>query len=84
MTQKIKNMRQFYRTLGSNTRLAIRITFISILTLLCIAVYTHTATSNPFYYEFLSICNDLLSVTKSVAVVGFLGTITVFGIEKNN
>ncbi len=83
MMQKIKNVRTFYQSLGSYTRLAIRITFICILTLLCVAVYTYTATSNPFYYEFLSICDDLLSVTKSVGVVGFVGTMIFAYIEKN-
>ena len=83
MTEKIKNMRTFYKTLGSNTRLAIRITLISIFTLLCISIYTYTATHNPFYYEILSISYDLLSVIKRVAAIGFVGTMILFGLEKN-
>lgn len=84
MTEKIKNMKLFYKTLGSNTRLAIRMTIISISTLLCISIYTYTATHNPFYYEILSISYDLLNVIKSVAAVGFIGTMILFGLEEKN
>lgn len=82
MKQRIKDVRNFYQDLGSYTRLIIRITFISFFTLITIAVYTYTATNNPFHYEFLSICDELLNVAKSVAVVGFVGTITLGYIEK--
>ncbi len=82
MTEKIKEVRTFYQCLGGYTRLIIRITFISVFTLIAIAVYTYTATSNPFHYEFLSICDELLNVAKSVAVVGFVGTLAVFRFEK--
>ena len=82
MKQRIKDVRTFYQGLGSYTRLIIRITFISFFTLITIAVYTYTATNNPFHYEFLSICDELLNVAKSVAVVGFVGTITLGYIEK--
>ena len=82
MKQRIKDVRNFYQDLGSYTRLIIRITFISFFTLISIAVYTYTATNSPFHYEFLSICDELLNVAKSVAVVGFVGTITLGYIEK--
>ena len=82
MKQRIKDVSNFYQDLGSYTRLIIRITFISFFTLITIAVYTYTATNSPFHYEFLSICDELLNVAKSVAVVGFVGTITLGYIEK--
>lgn len=82
MKQRIKDVRNFYQDLGSYTRLIIRITFISFFTLITIAVYTYTATNNPFHYEFLSICDELLNVAKSVAVVGFVGTLIFFRFEK--
>ena len=82
MKQRIKDVSNFYQDLGSYTRLIIRITFISFFTLITIAVYTYTATNNPFHYEFLSICDELLNVAKSVAVVGFVGFLMIGYIEK--
>ena len=82
MKQRIKDVRNFYQDLGSYTRLIIRITFISFFTLISIAVYTYTATNSPFHYEFLSICDELLNVAKSVAVVGFVGFLMIGYIEK--
>ena len=81
---KIKNIRDFYKNLSSNTRLLIRITSICVFSLLIISIYTYTATNNPYYYEFLSISEELLQVTKSVGVIGFIGTITIFSIEKKH
>lgn len=75
-------MRIFYKCLGSNTRFMIRVTLITILTLLCTAIYTYTATSHPLYYEFLSMCDELLSTARSVAAVGFLGVPGVYALEK--
>ncbi len=84
MIQQMKKLHGFYRTLGTNTRLVIRVTFISIITLLVISVYTYTSTNNPFYYEFLTICDELLNVTRSVAVVGFVGTLLFGYLERDN
>lgn len=75
-------MRLFYKELGSNTRFMVRVTLITIFTLLGVAIYTYTATSHPLYYEFLSICDELLSTARSVAVVGFAGVLGVYALEK--
>lgn len=82
MIKELKDIKNFYRTLGSNTRLMIRITFISVICLTLTAIYAYTATDNPFHYELLRISDDLLEVTKSVAVIGLLGTLIFSYLEK--
>ena len=82
MIQEFKNMRAVYQKLGSNTKLVIRITLICVITLLSLAIYTYTASDNPLYYEFLTICDELLNVTKSIAIIGFIGTLAFGYIEK--
>ncbi len=82
MINKIKNVKTFYRSLGSNTKLIIRITLICVITLILMSVYAYTATHSPFHYELLLICDDLLEVTKSVAVVGLLGTLMFSYLER--
>lgn len=83
MIQEIKNIRLFYKGLGSNTRLVIRVTLITVFTLLCTAIFTYSSTDHPLYYEFLSTCDELLNVTKSVAAVGFVGALGINCLEAN-
>lgn len=82
MIKELKNIKNFYRTLGSNTRLMIRITLISVICLTLTAIYAYTATDNPSHYELLRISDDLLEVTKSVAIIGLVGTLGFGYVEK--
>ncbi len=82
MLERLQNIKNFYKTLGSNTKLMIRITFITVICLLLAAIYAYTATHTPFHFELLKISDDLLECTKSVAVIGFTGTLILNGLEK--
>ena len=75
MIKKLNDIKKFYKTLGSNTRLMIRISVISVTVLIIMAIYSYTATYNENYYELLKIADDLLECTKSVAVTGFMGVL---------
>ena len=83
MIKDIKNIRSFYRTLGTNTRLAVRISFITVTCTLLTAIYAYTATDNPHYYNLLSISDDLLELTRTFAFIGFTGTLVVGYAEGN-
>ena len=82
MLEKIENMKKTYRTLGSNTRFMIRISFISVIVLLLSAIYAYTATHSENHYELLKIADDLLECSKSVAITGFAGVLVVSYMEK--
>ncbi|MBQ8183689.1 MAG: hypothetical protein IJ025_07330 [Clostridia bacterium] len=82
MIKDIKNIRAFYRTLGSNTRLVIRISFITVICTILTAIYTYTATDNSNYYTLLTISDDLLELARSFTFVGFISTLAVGYIEK--
>lgn len=77
MLTKFKNIRAFYRTWGTNTRLVIRITLITVVCTLLASVYAYTATFSPNHFDLLRISDDLLEMAKSVAGIGFIGTLVV-------
>lgn len=70
-------MRAFYKTLGSNTRLVIRITIITVICTILAAIYAYTATHSPNYFNLLRISDDLLELTRSFALLGFATTLVV-------
>ena len=82
MNEKIKNIKCFYKTLGSNTKLMIRTTLITVTTLILTAIYAYTATHTPMHYELLKISDDLLECTKSVATTGFIWILILSYLEK--
>lgn len=82
MINEIKNIREFYRTLGSNTRLVIRISIITISCTLLAAIYAYTATHSPNYFNLLRISDDLLELTRALAFLGFACTLIVGYAEK--
>ena len=82
MIKELKKKKNVDRTLGRNTLQMILITLISEICLTLTAIYAYTATDNPSHYELLRISDDLLEVTKSVAVVGLVGTLGFGYVEK--
>lgn len=81
----LKKACEGYRSLGTNTRLIIRITLILILSLLTATMYALTATHAENHYELLLLTDELIQCAKSIAGIGTLGIIIV-GIteEKSN
>lgn len=82
MFNEFKKAKQIYSDLGGKTRLIIKISLISAISLILTAVYTHTATENPHYYELLKLSDALLEMAKTVTVTGFLATVISAYCEK--
>lgn len=80
--KEIKNIKNFYRTLGGKTRFVIRSSLTAVVTLILTAIYAYTAVDNPFHYELLLICDDLLELAKSITAVGFLSALLFGYLEK--
>ncbi len=70
-------MCEAYPKTGSNTRLVIRITAITVISLCFAYIFCETAVNHPKYYELLLISEELISLAKSVVGVGFLGIVLV-------
>ena len=78
MVIKINNIRDFYKTLNSNTKHTIKTTLIGTISLIFIAVAAYTSGQ----YEFVKICDDILEAAKSVMVIGFIGALFFEYIDK--
>lgn len=74
---KLKKAYEGYRSLGSNTRLIIRITLILFFTLILASAYTLTATHAENHYELLLLTDGLVESAKSVSGIGFIGMLIV-------
>ncbi len=84
MIKIIKKACDDYTKLGSNTRLIIRITTICVITLCILFIYCEKALNNPYYYELISLSEQLIPCARSFIGVGFLGIVTIGTIEKNS
>lgn len=80
---KFKKAYECYRSLGSNTRLIIRITMILFFTLIFASAYTLTATHSENHYELLLLTDSLIEGAKSVSGIGFIGMLIV-GVTEGN
>lgn len=74
---KIKKAYADYLSLGSNTRLIIRLTLILFYSLFFACIYSLTATHSENHYELLLLSDSLLEAAKSVCGIGFIGMLIV-------
>jgi hypothetical protein len=82
MNKKIKSINIFYKQLGVKTQLIIKISLIIYISLLIVVLLSHFAIGLPQKYELLLISEDLINASKSIAIIGLLGTIIFHNIEK--
>ncbi len=71
MTDKLKNFKNIYQKLDSNTRLIIRVWLLTTLWTIILATITHNADQ----YSLLLLSDDLAVAARSTGVIGGICTI---------
>ena len=82
MNKKTKRLNAFYKQLGGKTQLIIKISLILYLSLLFVVLLSHFAIGLPQQYNLLLLSDDLINASKSIAIIGLLGTLIFHNIEK--
>lgn len=77
----IQNMKSFYKTLGSNTKLVVRSTLITCFWLIIFAITANYAVGTGIHYELLLEIDGILSATRSVIFIGLIGTLLLHKLE---
>lgn len=81
MTKHIKNIKSFYKTLGSNTKLVIRISLITFFWLIIFAIAANYAVESRIHYELLLEIDGILSAAKSIIFIGLFGALFLHKLE---
>ncbi len=77
MSERINDYKKLYNSLGSSTRLILRIWLLTTLWAVILAIITCSSEQ----YRLMLLCDDWLATIRSVAITGFAGTIAVRWIE---
>lgn len=77
----IQNMKSFYKTLGSNTRLVVRSSLITCFWLIVFAIAANYAVGTGIHYELLLEIDGILSAVRSVIFIGLVGTLILHKLE---
>ncbi len=78
----LSNIINFYKTLGSNTRLVIKTTLILFTTFFFLGSFANYADFIPFHYELLLISDELLATARAFLSIGLIGAFIFNHLEK--